>query len=644
VKRLLLALAVAALVLPAAARAGTSFGVTEDAGKYSADGGAAFFAHLRDLGMSENAVSVQWDPDRPTTIIEKALLDRLVPAASRQGIRIVFAVYFTRPNAVSTTPGGAAHFAEYLRVLARAYPQVKDFIVGNEPNYGVFWQPQFDRTGGPVAGAAYEDLLARSYDSLKSVDPRIQVIGLGLAPRGNDRPFSRSPSTSPVLFLRDVGRAYRRSGRARPLMDSLAYHPYPASSLNRTSTTQGWPSAGVADLSRIKQAVWDAFHDTAQTTFETGLTMKITEIGWQVAVGGAAAAAYRGAENVRTTDEATQAQIYAQLVRELSCDPAVTDVLFFHLVDESDLRGFQSGMIRADGSVRPSYAAVRSAIAASAGGCAGAPRTWAHTDGVVGATAAFASGPGFTVSAQEGAVYRAALVRVDGSLTEGQLAALRSSLASSATTGQLNVYLRAAPELAAPADSGTYVRAVLLSSITEPGRTSLLVSPPFTVGGSTTADSTAGSAAKPAPVDQSSSKPLEPSTQSIPAGSPGSPTTPSAPSTTPSVSTFVVTPQAQAPARPAAPGPVFKATVKRSSPPAVRTSAAFQRLPKASARKPGVSKLAEPDPAPKRQTARAVAPPALDSHKRGPMTMFLLAALLAGAAIAAVVSVRLLGR
>jgi hypothetical protein len=89
---------------------------------------------------------------------------------------------------------------------------------------------------------------------------------------------------------------------------------------------------------------------------------------------------------------------------------------------------------------------------------------------------------------------------------------------------------------------------------------------------------------------------------------------------------------------------VFKATVKRSSPPAVRTSAAFQRLPKASARKPGVSKLAEPDPAPKRQTARAVAPPALDSHKRGPMTMFLLAALLAGAAIAAVVSVRLLGR
>lgn len=632
-KRLLLAFALAALVLPAAARAGTSFGVTEDAGKYSSDGGASFFTHLRDLGMTENAVSVQWDPDRPTTIIEKALLDHLVPTASRQGIRIVFAVYFTRPNAVSTTPGGAGHFAEFLRVLARAYPQVKDFIVGNEPNYGVFWQPQFDRTGKPVAGAAYADLLARSYDTLKSVDPRIQVIGLGLAPRGNDRPFSRSPSTSPVLFLRDIGQAYRRSGRARPLMDSLAYHPYPASSLNRPSTTQGWPSAGPADLARIKQAVWDAFHDTAQTTFETGLTMKITEIGWQVRVGGSPGSAYRGAENVRTTDEATQAQIYAQLVRELSCDPAVTDVLFFHLVDEADLRGFQSGMIRADGSARPSYAAVRSAIAASAGGCSGAPRTWAHTDGVVGATASFApDAPGFTVSAQEGAVYRAALVRVDGSVTEAQRAALVRSLESSAAMGQLNAYFRAAPELASPADPGTYVRAVLLSSLTEPDRTSLFVSPPFTVGGATTADGKAKTAAKPALVGESAPAPLEPSAPSQPADP------------TPSGSTFVVAPEAGAPASPVAPRPVLKVSVKRSNAPAVRTSAAFQRLPKVSGQKPGASALGEPAAAPKHQPAQAGPPLSLDSRKRGALTPFLLALLLAGAAICAVISVRLLGR
>ena len=73
----------------------------------------------------------------------------------------------------------------------------------------------------------------------------------------------------PVALIKPAGNAYRRSGRSRPLMDSFAYHPYPPSSVAAPTTTSGWPLAGLADLSRIKQAMWDAFHDTSQPTSRT---------------------------------------------------------------------------------------------------------------------------------------------------------------------------------------------------------------------------------------------------------------------------------------------------------------------------------------------------------------------------------------
>jgi hypothetical protein len=52
-----LACACAALTLAGAASS-TTFGVADDAGKYSEDGGASFFHMLTDLGMTENRMAV----------------------------------------------------------------------------------------------------------------------------------------------------------------------------------------------------------------------------------------------------------------------------------------------------------------------------------------------------------------------------------------------------------------------------------------------------------------------------------------------------------------------------------------------------------------------------------------------------------
>src|SRR2546426_1133431 len=94
-------------------------------------------------------------------------------------------VFATPAQAARTLPVGASE--QYLTSLARAVPYVKDSIVGNEPTLNRFWLPQSDRRGRDVAAAAYDQLLAQSYDALKAVDPSIDVIGGAVSPRGADR-------------------------------------------------------------------------------------------------------------------------------------------------------------------------------------------------------------------------------------------------------------------------------------------------------------------------------------------------------------------------------------------------------------------------------------------------------------------------
>lgn len=386
----LVALLVSVLVSAGGASAALRVGVADDLGTH-ADQSAWFFDHLGELGLSENRVSVGFDAANPTTIQQQALLDLYVPLATLRGVRVVFSVAPTRAKAITETPGAVAAYAAYVELLARTYPTVRDFIIGNEPNQPRFWQPQFGEAGENVSARSYHELLAAAYDALKAVDPSIRVIGLGLSPRGGDRPDApNNVSTSPVRFLHGLGRAYRASGRTKPLMDELAFHPYPDRDLDPLEKGYRWPNAGVPNLGRIKQAFWDAFGGTAQPTFPegtsaNGLKLRLDEVGWQVGVESSAAAAYFGRENVRPTDESTQARIYADALRYLACDAAVDSVLFFLLRDEPDLDRWQAGLVRADGTRRPSFDAVKSTLAETGGRCQGAMRPWRHSTRVEGA-------------------------------------------------------------------------------------------------------------------------------------------------------------------------------------------------------------------------------------------------------------------
>ena len=373
-----------ALLSGASVAVAADIGANDDSAKYAEDGGAAMYGQMAQLGLRQTVIGVRFVPSQSVVVQDKEQIDHALASATAAGLDVVLAVYPYPPREIEAGLGSPSLFAAYVGVLASIYPQVKRFVIGNEPNQPAFWRPQFSAAGGNVSAGAFGPYLAAAYDVLKGVNPEITVVGVGLSPRGNDRPKAKNNiSTSPVRFLRALGEWYRRSGRVEPLMDAFSFHPYPNEATDPLARGYAWPNAGFVNLDRIKQALWDAFHGTAQPTTVDGLRLHLDEVGWQVDTTGRSG--YQGVENVSVTDELTQATIYARLIRDAACDPDIAELSFFGFRDDGLRTGFQAGLQRLDGSARPSSAAVQTAIADAASGCTGNERRWEPGVDVVGA-------------------------------------------------------------------------------------------------------------------------------------------------------------------------------------------------------------------------------------------------------------------
>jgi hypothetical protein len=448
-------------------------GANDDGGKWATDGAVEFYGRMAALGLRQTVLTVRWQPSDPLALAERPLLDLTVAAARSAGLRVVFATYPYPPREVEAGLATPEAFGAWLGELARAYPEVRQFVVGNEPNQPAFWRPQFERKR-QHSGRTFGPFLAAGYDTLKRVDPELAVIGVGLSPRGNDRPDARSNvSTSPVRFLASLGAWYRSSGRQAPLMDGLSFHPYPNAATDPLDRGYPWPNAGFVNLSRLKQAVWDAFAGTAQPTTLDGLRIYLDEMGWQVSTEGRDG--YAGSENVAVTDESAQAAAYGELLRRAACDPDVTQVNVFGFRDDVLRTGFQAGLYRADGSERPSAVAVRAAIE---GDCAGATTQWRPARAVVGATVprVVVAGPRIevAVAAAEGASARACLLRGSHTLASARrLLASRGAVKGACANGTIQP--RRPTTLRLPRLRGARTVAVRLASEANPARATTTV-------------------------------------------------------------------------------------------------------------------------------------------------------------------------
>jgi hypothetical protein len=380
------AFACAGLLVAAASASNPSVGFAEDATKYASDGGASLFAEMNKLGTTTNRVAVFWDASNPAAISDQVFLDRMIPVAQKYNVQVVFAIYPLKATMAPVTPEAVTSFCDYTVKVMGRYPYVRKVIIGNEPNQPRFWQPVWNGNK-PASPAAMEAVLASCYDKLKAFDSSLDVIGVGLSPRGNDRPPpANNASISPVRWIKALGDAYRASGRTTPLFDQWGWHCYPNANSDELETGYPWPATGCVNAARVKLALWDAFHGTGQPVLPgylpatTGSTlygntsrMFVDETGWQVDTSNRPG--YVNSENVPVIDESKQAQIYEKLVRLADCEPTLSAFHIFHEIDEADRGGFQSGVLRVTGEERPSAVdpagSVQHAIAADKGECSG---------------------------------------------------------------------------------------------------------------------------------------------------------------------------------------------------------------------------------------------------------------------------------
>jgi hypothetical protein len=319
-------------------------------------------ADTRAAGFEAAITNAFWAPgQREPSAQDVAELQNAAAAAEAVDVRPLLVVQNVGSRTTPNTPARRAEFAAYAAALARQLPAYRDFIIGNEPNLNRFWLPQFGPDGENVAARDYLALLAETYDALKAVSEDIRVIGGALAPRGGDDPDASRQTHSPTTFIRDLGRLYRDSGREKPVMDAFAHHPYMEDSKTPPDETHPRSTTiSLADYPKLVSLLGEAFDGTAQEGSDVPILY--TEFGVQTTIPPGKRDAYTNLDSPVAADavsEETQARYYRQAF-ELACGQSTVEGLYiFHVWDEPDLLGWQSGLYYADQSPKTSLDALR---------------------------------------------------------------------------------------------------------------------------------------------------------------------------------------------------------------------------------------------------------------------------------------------
>ncbi|MDQ3778490.1 MAG: hypothetical protein M3310_06465, partial [Actinomycetota bacterium] len=319
-------------------------------------------AEARAAGFDTMLTTAIWKPgQRRPPPLELLELRHAAEATRAAGIRPMLIVTNFGSRTTPRTPAYRRQFAAFAVSLLREIPAYRDIVVGNEPNLNRFWLPQFGPNGENVAARDYLALLAETYDAVKRVSEEIRVIGGALAPRGGDDPGSPRQTHSPTQFIRDLGRLYRASGRERPVMDAYAHHPYLESSrvppdLEHPRST----TISLADYGKLVRELGHAFGGTAQRGAK--LPILYTEFGVQTRIPPGKRSLYTNHDAPAAADavsEATQARYYRRAYTIACRQPTVEGLFIFHVWDELDLAGWQSGLYYADRSPKSSRRALR---------------------------------------------------------------------------------------------------------------------------------------------------------------------------------------------------------------------------------------------------------------------------------------------
>lgn len=207
------------------------------------------------------------------------------------------------------TEWAQTRFCSYAHAALALVPHARALVVWNEANAPLYWR------GTPVQ---YEALLARCYDVLHR--------------RGLTVLDSTASTHNPVRFLSAVARAYRASGRTRPLVDAFGHNPYPLTSGEAPTTIHMGDVLGEGDYARLVKTL---------KLFARSPRIWYLEDGFQT----------------DAITPARQAHDVAKAIRVAACQNDVRAFFNFELVDETRAIGWQSGLLWPNGAPKPAAAA-----------------------------------------------------------------------------------------------------------------------------------------------------------------------------------------------------------------------------------------------------------------------------------------------
>lgn len=283
-------------------------GVDDDSLKWTADP-VSVVRWQRRLGADAVRVWAPWNGESRPGATRTVELSRAEQAAHHT--HVVLAVFgFARDT--PRTAAAQRRFCTYAKHALALVPHARAVVVWNEANSPTYWN------GTP---AEYERLLARCYDALHR-------DGLTILD-------STASAHAPEAFLAAVARAYRASGRTRPLVDAFGHNPYPRTSAEPPTATHPPGFLGQGDYARLRR-VLQPFGEP---------DVWYLEDGFQSAVPTHLRRHYDGRENVTTISAAAQAKQLHAAIALAACQPQVRAFFNFELADETRLAGWQSGLV-----------------------------------------------------------------------------------------------------------------------------------------------------------------------------------------------------------------------------------------------------------------------------------------------------------
>jgi len=331
VRRSLVLLAiVAAVAVPGTASASTSirYGVQDDAWiRYGPGTLAQRLDRLRSLGVELVRMNLVWSEVEPKPgVFDWSGYDTVLGGLHARGIEPVLTLVSTPRwanggQSSNWAPTSGATFAAFAAAAAKHYPYVRRWLIWNEPN-----QRRWLR---PTEPAVYvQKLLNPAYAAIHRVHPGALVAGGVTAPR------AATGGVSPVAWIHGMAEAHAH-------LDAYAHNPYPLDP-GETPTSGGCDHCATLTMATLPRLIADV-----RAAFGAKTRIWLSEYGYQT----------DPPDRLLGVPDATQARYLDEAALRAYLAPRVDMLVQYLVQDDSQLAGWQSGLMTASGARKPSYAA-----------------------------------------------------------------------------------------------------------------------------------------------------------------------------------------------------------------------------------------------------------------------------------------------